>query len=129
MPRIGVCPSDRGESWLAVLGTLRPPLSTTSQDQPEPKRLTPASVICCFSASRPPRAWLIASASPPDGSPPFGPSTVQNREWLAWPPALLRTGPCLSAGSEERFLSTSSTGLSAHSVPSRAAFALSTYGW
>src|SRR5436305_1082985 len=73
MPRIGVCPSDRGESWLAVLVTLRPPLSTTSHDQPEPKRLTPASVICCFRASRPPNAWLTASASAPDGSrPPMG---------------------------------------------------------
>jgi hypothetical protein len=52
--------------------------------------------------------------------------TVQNRLWFAWPPALLRTGPCLSCGSDERFFRTSSTGLSAHSVPSSAAFALST---
>ena len=31
--------------------------------------------------------------------------------WLAWPPALLRTGPCLSSGRLSRFWSTSLDGL------------------
>ena len=34
---------------------------------------------------------------------------VQKSEWLAWPPALLRTAACLSAGSVSSFVSTSST--------------------
>ena len=54
---------------------------------------------------------------------------VQKSEWLAWPPALLRTAACLSAGSVSSFVSTSSTGASARSVPSSALFALSTYAW
>ena len=113
-----------------MLVTLSEPLSTTSHDQPEPKRFTPASVSCFFSSSKLPKAELIASpSSPPGVPPPFDESTVQNSEWLAWPPALLRTGPCLSAASDDRCASTSSTGLSAHSVPSSAALALSTYAW
>src|SRR5438094_10571357 len=127
MPKIGVWPSDNGESWLGVLTTLRSPPLTTSHDQPEPKRFTPASVIADLSWSKPPKAELIASPSSPDGAPPPpGPSTVQNRLWFACPPALFRTAACLSAGRDERFLSISSTGRSAHSVPSSAAFALST---
>src|SRR5436853_7400396 len=111
MPRIGVWPSETGESWFGVLVTLSSPLSTTSHDQPEPNRFTPASVSCFFSSSKLPNVELIASPSSPLGAPPpLGESTVQNSEWFAWPPALLRTGPCLSAGSDESCLSTFSTG-------------------
>src|SRR6476619_2243283 len=117
-----------GESWLAVDVALRSPPSTTSHDQPEPKRFTPASISCFLSASKPPNVESIAEPRSPEGvPPPLGPRIVQNRLWLAWPPALLRTGPCLSCGSEEMFFRTSSTGFEAHAVPSSAALALSTY--
>ena len=69
----------------------------------------------------------LAEARSPDGSPPpSGLIICQKRLWLKWPPPLLRTGFCLSSGRLERSFSTSSTSLSAHSVPSSAALALST---
>ena len=106
--------------------TARPVPSQTSQVHPEPNRFTPASLTCPLSSSRPPNVSEIASASAPEGSPPpSGDMISQKSEWFAWPPALLRTGVALSP-SWSRFWRTSSTGLSAHSVPSSAAFALST---
>src|SRR6185312_8273209 len=118
MPSSGVWPSEIGESWFAELVTDSRPLSSTSHAQPEPNRLTPASTICCLNASNEPKALSIAAARSPLGvPPPFGPRIVQNSEWLAWPPALLRTGPCLSDGRLLRLASTSSTGLSPHSLP------------
>src|SRR5918994_375288 len=74
MPRIGVLPSLSGVSWFAVEVTASVLPSTTSQVQPLPKRLTPASLTCSISESRPPKVELIASASSPWGSPrPVGP--------------------------------------------------------
>ena len=116
-----------GLSWFGVDVTTSPEPSWTSHVQPEPKRFTPASFTFSFSASRPPNVSSIAEASAPSGSPPpSGPMISQKSVWFACPPALLRTGIRLSSGSESRFASTSSTGLSAQSVPSSAAFALST---
>ena len=87
----------------------------------------PASISCRFSSSTESKVSAIAAASSPSGSPPpSGPMISQKSVWFAWPPALLRTGIRLSSGSESRFASTSWTGLSAQSVPSSAAFALST---
>jgi hypothetical protein len=50
----------------------------------------------------------------------------QKKLWFAWPPALFRTAVRISSGSESRLCRTSSTGRSAHSVPSSALLALST---
>jgi hypothetical protein len=55
---------------LGVERTASLPLSTASHVQPEPKRLTPASLSCVLSSSRPPNVSLIAAASAPEGSPP-----------------------------------------------------------
>ena len=116
-----------GLSWLGVPTTARPEPSCTSQAQPEPNWPTPVSFILSWNSENEPNASLIASASAPSGSPPpSGDIDSQNSVWLRWPPPLLRTGPRLSSGTSERLAITSSIGLSASSVPSSAAFALST---
>ena len=52
----------------------------------------------------------MASAALPVGAPPaFGASSVQNSEWLAWPPPLLRTAVRMASGSAFRSLIRSST--------------------
>src|SRR3954469_17316439 len=130
MPSSGVWPSLIGESWLAVEYSFSPEPSCTSQLQPEPKRATPFWPNVDLKSSKEPNAEVIASPSAPDGAPPpFGPITVQNSEWLAWPPALLRTGPCLSAGRLDRLFRTSSTLEFSHCVPASALFAFVTYAW
>jgi hypothetical protein len=102
------------------------PEFTTSQAQPLPNWLTAASVNLSLNSLNEPRSESMAEAIDPDASPPpSGLMIVQKREWLAWPPPWLRAGPCFSDGRLLMFASSSSTGLSAHSVPSRAAFALS----
>ena len=42
---------------------------------------------------------IAARSSPPGSPPPSGLMISQKREWLACPPALLRTGPWISDGS------------------------------
>src|SRR3954452_25162797 len=126
---IGVWPVEIGESWLAVETTARPEPSWTSHDQPDPNWLTPAFLESSLKESRSPNVSLIAEARSPSGSPPpSGLMISQKKEWLECPPALLRTAVSLSPRLD-RFCRTSLTSLSAHSVPSRAAFALSTYAW
>ena len=50
-------------------------------------------------ASKPPSSALMASASLPAGSPPLPlPRIVQNSEWLACPPPLLRTAVRMFSG-------------------------------
>src|SRR3954454_6839465 len=116
-----------GESWLGGLVSLSCPPSSTSHVQPEPNCPTPLASNCSLKSSNEPNASLIASPSSPLGSPPpSGLIDSQKRLWLAWPPPLLRTTPCLSSGSDERLCRTSSIGLPSHSVPSRAPLALST---
>src|SRR3954470_17633660 len=130
MPSSGVWPFEMGESWFAVETTWGPLPSCTSHVQPEPKRLTPASLTAVFSASRPPKLEPSASPREPDGlPPPFGPMISQKRVWFAWPPTLFRTAARLSSGMSSRSERIASTGRSAHSVPSSALFALSTYAW
>ena len=102
----------------------------TSQPQPLPNWFTAASLSCCLNVPKSPKVEPIASARAPSGSPPpLGLMISQKSEWFAWPPALFRTAVRLSSGMRSRLASTSSTGLSAHSVPSSAALALSTYAW
>src|SRR5690242_6786845 len=117
-----------GESWFGLPYTWRPEPSWTSQPQPEPNWFVAAAVSLSLKSPNEPNAEAIASPSAPEGSPPpFGPMTFQKSEWFAWPPALLRTGPCLSDGSEDRLARTSSTDLSAQSVSFSAPLARSTY--
>src|SRR4029453_16545257 len=106
--------------------TARPDPSWISQAQPEPNWFTPAFLNSSWKEAKSPHLFLIASASSPSGSPPpSGLMISPKKEGLEWPPPLLRTTVSLSP-SLSRFCSTSLTSLSAHSVPSRAAFALST---
>src|SRR6266545_4522009 len=64
-------PSVVGLSWLAVEVTWSLPLpSRTSQAQPEPKRLTPASMNAALNASNEPKVESIALAISPVGAPP-----------------------------------------------------------
>jgi len=98
---------------------------TLSQAQPLPKRVSAALVKASLNFSKPPSCDSIALPTSPTGAPPpLGDITVQNRLWLAWPPPLLRTGPCRFSGSDLVFLTSSSTGRSAYSVPSSAALTL-----
>ncbi len=119
-------PSISGLSWLAVLSTTTFLSGVTlSHAQPEPKRLMAALVKASLNFSKPPTSRSMALATSPTGSPPpLGDITVQNSEWLAWPPPLLRTGPCKFSGSDFRRETSSSTGRSAYSVPSSAALTL-----
>jgi 1,4-alpha-glucan branching enzyme len=56
---------------------------STSQAQPEPKRVAPALANSSLNLSKPPNVALIASASLPFGAPPLpGPRIVQKNEWL-----------------------------------------------
>ncbi|RYF79421.1 MAG: hypothetical protein EOO29_17275, partial [Comamonadaceae bacterium] len=55
-----------------------------------------------------------------------GAITVQNSEWLAWPPPLLRTGARSASGSSCTPAISASTGVSACGVPCNAAFRLFT---
>ena len=79
---------------------------TTSQAQPEPKRVVAAALKAAlrpFSPSRPPKAFWMASPRAPTGSPPpFGEMMFQKKVWLAWPPALLRTAVRMDSGTLER---------------------------
>src|SRR5579862_7163084 len=111
MPKMGVLPSMIGESWLPVEYTSSlPSLVLTSQDQPLPKRLAPASFIFSFKPARPPKVLLIASPTLPLGSPPaLGPSTVQKSEWLACPPPLLMTAWRTFSGTFEALSARSSS--------------------
>ena len=58
-----------GRSALAVLVTFSLPPSSTSQAQPEPNWVLPASANCCSRLSSDPKSRLIASASLPVGLP------------------------------------------------------------
>src|SRR3954467_9971068 len=92
-----------GLSWLGVLVSLSSPPSRTSHVQPEPNCPTPLASNCSLKSSKLPKAELMASASSPDRSPPpSGFIDSQKSVWLAWPPPLLRNGPCLSLGSDDR---------------------------
>src|SRR4051812_34156609 len=119
-----------GESWLGVLVSFSSPPSRTSHVQPEPNWPTPLASNCDLNSSNEPNAELMASARSPEGSPPSVPPAridSQKSVWLACPPPLLRNGPCLSSGRDDRLARTSSTGLPSHSVPESASLALSTY--
>jgi hypothetical protein len=101
--------------------------SQTSQVQPLPKRFTPPSLTRSFSSSKEPNVSSIADRSAPPGSPPpSGLMICQNSEWLAWPPALLRTARPLVLGHRVDVRQHGLDEASAHSVPSSAAFAFVT---
>ena len=100
-----------------------PSAFTTSQAQPEPKRVAPAFANASLKASKPPSSASIAAPRSPTGAPPpFGLSIFQKKAWLAWPPPLLRTAPCLSAGREAISESNSQIDLPSRSVPAMASF-------
>ena len=65
----------------------------------------------------------------PEGAPPaLGPRIFQKREWLAWPPPLLRTAPRISAGTAFKSRIKSSTDFRSRSgLPARALLTLATY--
>jgi hypothetical protein len=127
MPSSGTWLCMSGESWFGVEYAERPVPSHTSHVQPLPKRLTPPSVRADLSASNDPNASSIAEPRSPLGAPPpSGDMIVQNREWFACPPALFRTAVRFSSATISMSPRICSTGLPAHSVPSSAAFALST---
>src|SRR5512146_3328026 len=87
-----------------------PEPSLTSHAQPEPKRVVAAAVNFSLKGSNPPKVLLIASAILPLGCPPFfGPMIVQKREWLEWPPALLRTAVRMFSGTMAQLLASSSS--------------------
>src|SRR5690606_28151968 len=89
-----------GLSWLAVEPTASfLSAVTTSQAQPEPKRVAAALANSSLNLSKEPKVELIASASLPVGAPPLpAPRIFQKKEWLLWPPALLRTPPRMASG-------------------------------
>src|SRR5699024_11190368 len=100
---IGVLPSINGLSWFGVLVISSSPLFTTNQAQPEPKRVAPAFWNSSLNLSKLPNLLSIASASEPVGAPPpFGQSNVQNNEWFACPPPLLRTAVRISSGTASK---------------------------
>src|SRR5690606_41283520 len=102
-----------------------PDMSTVSHARQLPKRVSAALEKASLKASEPPRSLSMRLATSPTGlPPPLGDITVQNSEWLAWPPALLRSGPRLSSGSASRLEMISSALLPSHCVPSSAALAL-----
>ena len=104
-----------------------PPLLLTSQAQPLPKRLVPASANFSLKPAKLPQAWLMALARAPLGSPPpSGPITDQNRLWLAWPPPLFCTAVRMSAGTWEMSRSSFSMLQLSNSVPPTAALRLVT---
>src|SRR5687768_14812513 len=102
-----------GLSWLGVLDTDNlPALSMLSQAQPLPKRVAPALAKSSLNLSKPPSSLEMALASAPVGCPPaFGPIVSQNKEWLAWPPPLLRTAVRALSGTASRLASRSSIDL------------------
>ena len=99
-----------GLSWLAVLSIASLPDDDTSHAQPLPNRVVAALANCSLKLSKPPNWLAITSAILPVGAPPaFGAISVQNSEWLAWPPPLLRTAVRIASGSAFRSLIRSST--------------------
>ena len=117
-------PSINGESWFGVLVTSNSPLFTASHAQPEPNRVVAALANSSLKASKLPNLLLIASANSPDGAPPpFGERIVQNNEWLACPPPLLRTAVRADSGTASKLEITSSTDLDNNSsFPAKALF-------
>ena len=120
-------PSTIGLSWFAVLPRRSVAPSHTSQAQPLPNTVVAAAANRSRKASTLPNASSIAEPSSPPGSPPpSGLMISQKSEWFAWPPPFRRNAVPRSSPSRSTCASTSSTGRSAHSVPSSASFALST---
>jgi hypothetical protein len=77
------------------------PPAFTSQAQPEPKRVAAAWPNFSLKASKPPNVPVMAWATLPTGAPPPpGFISVQNSEWLAWPPPLLRTAVRMFFGND-----------------------------
>jgi hypothetical protein len=76
-------PPEIGLSWLALATTASPEPSCTSQDQPEPNWLTPASLSLAWKSAKEPNVEAMASASAPAGSPPpLGDMLSQKSVWL-----------------------------------------------
>src|SRR4051812_32223990 len=102
----GKAPSMIGESWLAVEMTSSLSPRFTSQAQPEPKRVVAAVANFSLKGSKPPNVELIALERLPVGEPArfWGLRISQKREWLWWPPALLRTGVLISSFTMARLL-------------------------
>src|SRR2546423_2044689 len=102
----GNAPSMMGESWLAVEITSRFWPRLMSQAQPEPKRVVPAVLKSSLNLSKPPKVLLIAPERLPTGADCFwaGLRISQKREWLWWPPPLLRTAVRIFSGTMERLL-------------------------
>src|SRR5512144_2083228 len=100
---MGVRPSDSGESWLGVEVTVsEPSFFTESHAQPLPKRDLAAVSNCVLNASKPPKDLSMAADTSEPGLPPSFLSTVQNSEWLAWPPPWLRMTVRMSSGTALR---------------------------
>ena len=93
----------------------------------QPPRLPPAGHL--------PPGMMPPAEAPPGtvspGSPPLpGPITVQNREWFACPPPLLRTAPRMSSGTAFRSLMSASTLFASRSaLPAIALLTLLMYVW
>ncbi|CNT86099.1 Uncharacterised protein [Salmonella enterica subsp. enterica serovar Bovismorbificans] len=86
-----------GESWFAVETTASLSPFSTSHAQPEPKRVAAAFSNSALKLSTEPKSRSIAAFRSPCRVVPFF-SPFQNRLWLAWPPALLRSTVFLSTG-------------------------------
>ncbi|MNR41567.1 hypothetical protein D3C85_1599660 [compost metagenome] len=98
---------------------------TLNQAQPLPKRVSAALVKASLKASKPPNCSSMALATAPCGKPPpLGDITLQNSEWLAWPPPWLITAFCNFSGNCLTLATSFSTGHSAYSLPSTAALRL-----
>ncbi len=91
-------------SWFGVLVTNSLPSEPTqSQAQPLPNRVVAALANSVLNASNEPNAPLMVVGQIADGSPPpLGFMTVQNSEWLTWPPPLLRTAIRMLSGTASR---------------------------
>src|SRR5580658_2444777 len=116
MPRIGLWPRVSGLSWLGVVSMASAPSEPfTSQAQPLPKTLMAAAPSLSWNDESEPNLASIALDSSPVGAAPPLPSVGHQKEWLAWPPPLLRTAVRAASGTAFRFATSSQTVLVASS--------------
>src|ERR1017187_2839957 len=110
MARIGLCPVVSGLSWLGG-GSVDTVASgdLPGQAQPLPKPLMAAAVNLPSKLESEPNLASMALASSPVGAAPPLPSVGHQKEWLAWPPPLLRTTVRTASGKLVRLATSSST--------------------
>src|ERR1019366_10690826 len=103
MERIGLGPGGNGLSWLGVVSMFTVPSGTlTSQAQPLPKTLMAAAVNLSSKVESEPNLASMALANSPVGAAPPLPRVGHQKEWLAWPPPLLRTAVRTASGTPAR---------------------------